>query len=56
MAGTINDGDLIFLADETTKYMKEIEVGSFSETVAGDAIAELDLQRITNTEIEEMLT
>ena len=53
MAGTtINNEDLVFLADKNTKYMKEIEVS--------DLIVEVDeeigLQRITNTEIEEMLT
>ena len=56
MAGTINDGDLMFLADEDTKFMKEIEVGSFAETVTDGTISELDLQRITNTEIDNMLT
>jgi len=56
MATQIKDGDLMFLADETSKLMKEVDIASLTDTVTDDMIAELDLQRITNTEIEEMLT
>ena len=56
MAVTIKVGDLMFLADEDNKFMKEIEVGSFVGTAADAAIDEIDLQRITNTDIEEILT
>lgn len=52
MAVQIKDEDFIFAADSDNKHLKEITIQDISDKTASD----IDLQRLSNLEIEELLT